>query len=104
MIPNAVLHLAGEQPLLVDLDAFPAPTDTALRCRNVRYMNGKRPVFIERPDAVCLFPMVMIRFIEIPDLAPRTSLDGELPAGVAGDAGGSELDVDEDFLRRIREA
>ena len=108
MIQNAVLHLAGEQPLLVDLEAVPTAAYAALRCRNVRFMNGKRPVFIERPDALCLFPMVQVRFIEIPAPAPSDgSSDARDPD--RGDAGSEhdlngELELDEDFLRRIREA
>ena len=107
MIPNAVLHLVGEQPLLADLLEFPEPTHSALLCTNVRYMNGKTPIFIEQREASFLFPLGQIRFVEIPEPVAPERTETEPPQVAAGTPVPDELpelEVDEDFLRRIREA
>ena len=104
MIRNVVLRLVGEQPLFADIDAFPTPSDAAVVCTNVRYMNGKRPLFIDHTESWFLFPMAQIRFVEIPATArASTALDASRPVEEAPE-GESELELDEDFLRRIREA
>jgi len=116
MIRNAVLHLNGEQPLLCDLFDMPAAGDIGLRCTNLRLMNGKRPVFADDSKSIFFFPYVHIRFVEV---LPHTTgsvdvpvevPDGDqqsdpVPAAVAApdDELDAELEIDEDFLRRIRE-
>jgi hypothetical protein len=110
VIRNAVLHINNEQPLLADLFEMPSATDQGLRCTNLRTMNGKRPVFADDTGSVFFFPYLHIRFVEI----PPGSAGGEvpLPAPVGAALEGSapeealddgELEIDEDFLRRIRE-
>ena len=111
MIRNAVLHIANEQPLLCDLFEMPNPADVALRCTNLRMLDGKRPIFIDDIRSVFVFPYLHIRFVEIPPAAAAdTGLPIEMPVAVtaheavpvpADDEG--ELEIDEDFLRRIRE-
>ncbi len=92
---------------------------SGMRCTNLRTMSGKRPVFVDDVNSVFFFPYLHIRFVEIPpaalrraDLAtcPSTAAeddvrDGLVPAGVAVDepAEEADLEIDEDFLRRIRE-
>jgi hypothetical protein len=105
VIKNVVLHLLNEQPLLVDLYDLPKAEDQGLLCTNMRTMDGKRPVFIDRMDSTFFFPYLHIRFVEI---MPSTSGLAELPAPVeeAAPAPAEEeedLELDEDFLRRIRE-
>ena len=114
MIRNAILHLNNEQPLLADLFELPGNNDVGLRCTNLRAMNGKRPVFVDEIASIFFFPYLHIRFVEIPPAAAaETGLPMPVPvaAGVvetvsaADDADGDgELEIDEDFLRRIREA
>ncbi len=115
MIRNAVLHINNEQPLLADLFELPAGGDVGLRCTNLRSMNGKRPIFVDDSASVFFFPYLHIRFVEIPPAAVAgTDLPMPVPvavpvrvpddAGVAADdEAESELEIDEDFLRRIRE-
>jgi hypothetical protein len=112
VIRNAVLHLLSEQPLLADLFEMPTPTDVTLQCTNLRTLDGRRPVFVDRSESVFFFPYLHIRFVEI----PPTSVDG---GDASGGFGGSlaeaaanghdddldlDLDIDEEFLRRVREA
>ena len=106
MIRNAVLHLVGEQPLFADLETFPSPTDAGVVCTNVRYMNGKAPLFIDHKDSWFLFPMGQIRFLEMPaSTRANEGVDAEdVPPDEEALESPIELELDEDFLRRIREA
>ena len=115
MIRNVVIHLMNEQPLLADVEAMPGPTDVAFVCTNLRTMNGTRPVFIDRMESVFVFPYATIRFIELPNAV----LEGAEPDGQRDPSGRRqgrdarpaepapaaepELEIDEDFLRRVRE-
>jgi hypothetical protein len=116
VIRNVVIHLINEQPLLADVEALPAPTDIALVCTNVRTMNGTRPVFVDHSESTFVFPYAQIRFVEMPDAA-RAGKDaggpGDRSSGRGADrdsrsaqapaAPEPELEIDEDFLRRVRE-
>ena len=107
MIRNAVIHLLNEQPVLADLYEMPQPRDQGLLCTNLRTMDGKRPVFIERMDGVFFFPYLHVRFLEIP--TGSTGLpEIEPPAGSREAPGPSaepdaDVELDEEFLRRIRD-
>ena len=98
--------------MLADLFEAPSPGDVGLRCTNLRTLNGKRPVFIDDVASIFFFPYLHIRFVEIPPSAISGSGDTSLEVvGVADDTEGTpsepetepELEIDEDFLRRIRE-
>lgn len=97
---RAILHLIGDQPLSVELDAPPNAADTTLICHNVRTVDGKRPVFIDHSESTFVFPYSQIRFVEIPVEGERVRTE---PAAAA-EAESEDLEIDEDFLRRIREA
>ena len=100
---RAILHLLSDQPLAVDLFEEPKPSDIAIVCTNVRSMDGKRPVMIDFTSSTFVFPMAMIRFVEM----PLASAEQERHAGMtvlSEPAEPEELEIDEDFLRRVREA
>jgi hypothetical protein len=111
VIRNVILHVNGEQPLLADLYEAPSPGDVGLRCTNLRMMNGKRPVFVDDVRSIFFFPYLHIRFVEIPPGA----MGGGDPLELTGEAievdaseppapeAEPDLEIDEDFLRRIRE-
>jgi hypothetical protein len=112
VIKNVVLHIINEQPLLCDLFEMPAPADVALRCTNLRMLDGKRPIFIDDMASVFVFPYLHIRFVEVPVAsAAETGLPVQVPVAAAVGApqatestdDDGELEIDEDFLRRIRE-
>jgi hypothetical protein len=112
VIRNVILHLNNEQPLLADLYEAPSPGDVGLRCTNLRQMNGKRPVFIDDKASILFFPYLHIRFVEIPpgamsggdpSLAVTTDVDEDVPTRLPAPEVEPELEIDEDFLRRIRE-
>lgn len=110
MIRNAVIHIANEQPLVADLYEMPAATDVSLICTNIRMLDGKKPVFIDHSGSVFVFPYATIRFLEIMASA-ATGLDSATDELVPVETNGhsiapvdeADLELDEDFLRRIRE-
>ena len=111
MIRNAVIHISNEQPLLADLYAMPVSTDASLVCTNIRMLDGKKPIFIDHATSVFVFPYLHIRFIEIMPGAATGMPDApedDVPAAVAPESIEDaepevELELDEDFLRRIRD-
>jgi hypothetical protein len=117
VIRNAVLHILNEQPLVADLFEAPSPGDVGLRCTNLRTLNGKRPVFVDDSASIFFFPYLHIRFVEIPpgaitgsdagsaiELSARDSSREDWAAIPAPpDEPEPDLEIDEDFLRRIRE-
>lgn len=108
MIRNAVLHLENEQPLVGDLYRLPEPTDVGLLCTNVRTLDGRRPVFIDDVGSAFFFPYRVIRFIEIPAGAASTVGDDAFDAATSGvtpqpsDGQDLDLELDEEFLRRVK--
>lgn len=107
MIRNAIVHLFNDQPVMVDLYALPEAGDAGLVCTNLRSIDGRKPVFIERTDSRFIFPYQHIRFVEVvnedevaasPKSTPAESRIAE-PVPIEED-----LEIDEDFLRRVREA
>ena len=122
MIRDVVLHMHNEQPLLADLFEAPSPGDVGLRCTNLRTMNGRRPVFVDDIASIFFFPYLHVRFVEIPpgaisdidpelaltvdrDRAPRSRGAATMPEDRQPEpALDDELEIDEDFLRRVREA
>jgi hypothetical protein len=112
VIRDAVIHMQGEQPLLADLPALPSSGDACLVCTNLRTMDGKRPVFIDASQNTFVIPILHIRFIEIVDRGgatptPEAAAATETPEVLGLPAGREEkeedVEIDEDFLRRIRE-
>ena len=114
MIRDAVVHLQGEQPLLADLPALPTAGDVCLVCTNLRTVDGKRPVFIDASRNTFVIPVSHIRFIEIAQRAGQATAEapesarGTSPAEAEdvlqlGAGAGDEGELDEEFLRRIRE-
>ena len=99
---RAILHLLNDQPLAVDLLEPPSPGDISVICTNLRTIDGKKPVFIDFANSTFAFPMAAIRFIEV----LRMGEDGERLAVIASEesAETEDLEIDEDFLRRVREA
>lgn len=113
LIRNAVIHVSNEQPLLADLIGMPDPSHVTLVCTNLRTLGGKRPVFADNSASTFFFPLAHIRFVEVPPIGGPGEPGGPGGPGVpavvqpvsgAGQAAEADLEIDEEFLRRIREA
>lgn len=109
MIQGAVLHFASEQPLVCDLRALPTAADVCITVTNLRFLDGRKPGFIDHTESWFLYPLVHIRFIEIPQAAMAASDLPALPAGEPlerddeSDAGRS-LAVPDDDLSDVDDA
>jgi len=112
VIHDVVLHINNEQPLRADLFELPEGDTVLLRCTNVRNLNGSKPIFIDDLSSIIFFPMLHLRFIEI---LPATEGNGHLAlgpgqervpveVGIAKADLEEDLQIDEDFLRRVRDA
>jgi hypothetical protein len=110
VIRNAVIHISNEQPLLADLFELPKPGDQGLVCTNVRMLDGTKPIFVDQSESVFYFPYLHIRFVE---LRPGTTGIPEIDARASGatpppaepePAADADEEIDEEFLRRIRDA
>ena len=107
MIRDVVIHLFNDQPVVADLLDMPAASDAGLVCTNLRTLDGRRPVFIDHGDSTFFFPYQQIRFVEIPrteDGARDSDGGSEQPGEASPEPAEEDLEIDEDFLRRIREA
>jgi hypothetical protein len=111
VIRNAVIHIANEQPLLADLYEMPTAADVSLVCTNVRMLDGKKPIFVDRSASRFVFPYHALRFIEIvpgsgegsPADADATVIQAAAPEATEPPVDDADIELDEDFLRRIRE-
>ena len=105
MIRNAIIHVQNEQPLLADLYEMPSALDQGLLCTNLRMLDGKRPVFIEKSDSAFFFPYLHIRFVEImPGSSGLPEIGEPVEAAEKEElVEDADLELDGDFLRRIRE-
>ena len=133
MIRDVVIHMSGEQPMLADLYTMPSPADVTVICTNLRMKGGQRPVSVDAIDSVFVLPMVHMRFIEVPagatgalvpvsgpvepvvveaGSAAPSSVNARESTAVAESQSPNappsepeaDLEIDEDFLRRVREA
>ena len=112
VVPNVILHLINELPVVADLEDLPAGGDRSLRCTNIRTVDGKRPAFVHDKNSVFIFPMSMIRLIEAPhgvsDADEEFEAQNGMPAipEVTSPPPMPPLDEDEepneDLLARIR--
>ncbi len=106
LVRGAVIHLANEQPLVVDLFGYPGPGDVTVICTNARSTTGKRPIWADHSDSIFYFPWTQIRFLEVPP--DRNAPLAQPPAADSGvavrDAAEESEEIDEEFLRRVRDA
>jgi hypothetical protein len=107
VIRGAIVHLLNEQPVVVDLLEMPTQADTGLLCTNIRTLDGKKPIFIDASDSTFFFPYLNVRFVEMhSDVAGTAEGAASTTAAAAATVAGEDddLEIDEDFLRRVREA
>jgi hypothetical protein len=106
LIRGAVIHLMNEQPIVADLFGYPLAVDVTLVCTNVRGKTGKRPVWADHTESLFYFPWAQVRFLEVPpdrNAPPPPPEDAGSAIALRAPADESELEIDEDFLRRVRD-
>lgn len=104
MIPGVILHLANDLPIMVDMEQLPLPSDRMIQCTNVRTVDGKRPSFVQDRNSTFVFPLEVIRLIEVP--ADGKSVGAtvlELVPEAAPPTAAPDDEPDEGLLARIRE-
>ena len=104
MIPNVILHIHGELPIVVDLEELPQGGDRSIRCTNVRTVDGKRPAYVHDRNSTFVFPLSEIRLLEAPATAPVVDdefvvMEYEPPPPPPPTL---DEEPDEDLLARIR--
>lgn len=65
MAKTVILHIAGEDPVLADLEHEPQPTDAFIRVTNMRKRDGKDVPYIAPGVQSVIFPWHRITFLEI---------------------------------------
>jgi hypothetical protein len=70
-----ILHIAGEDPVLADLEQEPQPTDMFIRVTNMRKRDGKDVPYLAPGVQSVIFPWHRITFIEVmPSAEERDSV------------------------------
>ncbi len=91
--------------MVADLYGYPSPADTVIVCTNVRGTTGKRPVWADDVHSIFYFPWAQVRFVEVPPDRAFGPIDDNDPGTAialrAPDEG--DLEIDEDFLKRVRD-
>jgi hypothetical protein len=64
-MPTLLIHIQNEDPVVGDVDALPAATDTLLLVKNPRRKDGKDLFFLDANVTSVIWPISRINFIEI---------------------------------------
>jgi len=59
------VHLSGDDPVVIDVDNLPEPTDTFIMGMNPQRRDGKDVPYILREVNQVIFPMWRVNFIQI---------------------------------------
>lgn len=65
MAKTIILHIAGEDPVLADIDQEPQPTDAFIKVTNMRKRDGKEVPYLAAGVQAVIFPWHRVTFIEI---------------------------------------
>ena len=65
MPTTVVVHIAGEDPLVAELEELPGPTDQSITLMNPRRRDNKPARYIADDAISVIFPMHRINFIEV---------------------------------------
>ncbi|MFO7168524.1 MAG: hypothetical protein DIU80_010935 [Chloroflexota bacterium] len=75
MAKTVILHIAGEDPVLADLEQEPEPHHTFVRVTNMRKRDGKDVPYLTPGVQSVIFPWHRITFLEImPSAEERDSV------------------------------
>lgn len=60
-----LLHIAGEDPVLCEVDTLPAAPDVTITVKNPRRRDGKDVHYLENGVTTVVYPMSRVNFIEL---------------------------------------
>jgi hypothetical protein len=64
-MPSILIHLMNEDPVLGEVDALPAVSDTLLCVKNPRHRDGKDLRYLELNVSTVMWPISRINYIEV---------------------------------------
>ena len=64
-MPNVILHISNEDPVLGELDDMPSPSDQMLIIKNPRRRDGKDIPYLDGNVMTVIWPVNRINFIEV---------------------------------------
>jgi hypothetical protein len=76
MAYTIVLHLAGDVPVMGEIDELPKPTDTNIIVSNARQRDGKDLHYLEHNVVKVIWPMEKLTLIEILESAAEEKIIG----------------------------
>jgi hypothetical protein len=62
---SLLIHISGEEPILVEVEELPKTTDTAIYCTNPRRRDGKELHYVLSEVQTIIVPLHRIIFAEI---------------------------------------
>jgi hypothetical protein len=65
MPTTVIVHVAGEDPFLAEVDSLPAPADQSVTFTNPRKRDNKPLPFIADETISVIYPLHRINFIEV---------------------------------------
>lgn len=64
-MPNVLIHIQNEDPVLCEVEKLPEPTDVSVMVRHPRRRDGKDLHYLEANVTSVIFPMHRINYIEV---------------------------------------
>jgi hypothetical protein len=108
VISGVIIHIENELPIKVDMATLPAPGDLSITCTNVRTIDGKRPQFVHDKNSSFVFPMHVVRLIEVPQMSESSAVATQdepeyMRHDPEPDFDPMDEEAEEDLLARIRQ-
>jgi hypothetical protein len=64
-MPNVIVHIQNEDPVLGEMDSLPGVGDVTVTVRNPRKRDGKDLPYLDPTVTTVVWPMTRINFIEV---------------------------------------
>ena len=64
-MPNVIVHIQNEDPVLGEMDSLPAASDVTITIRNPRRRDGKDLPYLDPSVTTVVWPMTRVNFIEV---------------------------------------
>jgi hypothetical protein len=75
---SILVHLSGSEPVKIDVDELPQPTDTIVMGRNPRDRSDREVSFIDEGVTTVIFPWWRINYIQVLP-SPEDELEFPMP-------------------------